>query len=156
MKAIDLANYIINRSIDNQTYIGNLQLQKILYFVNLLYLGKNKKFLVEDNFEAWVHGPVVPEVYREFSLYGGNKIYSKVNENKEILFTDVFNKLISEGNLNKINENIDYLCIMNPYKLIEYSQARSSAWYYTLYVNKFKNGKIRINNGLILIEAGVK
>ena len=30
MKAQDLAHYIINRSIDNQTYIGNLQLQKIL------------------------------------------------------------------------------------------------------------------------------
>lgn len=48
MKAQDLAHYIINRSIDNQTYIGNLQLQKILYFVNLLYLHDSQKFLVED------------------------------------------------------------------------------------------------------------
>ena len=85
MKAQDLAHYIINRSIDNQTYIGNLQLQKMLYFVNLLYLHDSQKFLVEDEFEACLHGPVVPEIYNEFFLYGGNKIYSKVNQEKEFL-----------------------------------------------------------------------
>ena len=47
MKAQDLAHYIINRSIDNQTYIGNLQ------------------NIVENELEAWLYGPIVPKIYNK-------------------------------------------------------------------------------------------
>ena len=156
MKAQDLAHYIINRSIDNQTYIGNLQLQKILYFVNLLYLHDSKKFLVEDEFEAWLHGPVIPEIYNEFFLYGGNKIYSKVNQDKEFLLTNIDNILIIGEDLNTINKSIDYLCALEPSILVKYSQAGSSAWYHTLCTNKDKETRMPIKNELILLEAGIK
>ena len=82
MKAMDLANYIINKSIDLEKPISNLQLQKILYFVNLLYLHDTKSFLINENeeFQAWRHGPVIPDVYRKFAINGGVKIYDKQEE----------------------------------------------------------------------------
>lgn len=40
MKALDVAKYIINKCIELNKPISNLQLQKIMYFVHLGYLKK--------------------------------------------------------------------------------------------------------------------
>ncbi|MFX4243409.1 Panacea domain-containing protein, partial [Aliarcobacter butzleri] len=72
MRAINLANYIINKSIDSKKPVSNLQLQKMIYFVNLYYFRLTGAFLLDgEQFEAWQHGPVIPEVYREYATYGG-------------------------------------------------------------------------------------
>ncbi|MGP1561628.1 MAG: Panacea domain-containing protein [Helicobacteraceae bacterium] len=74
MKAINLAKYVINYSIKMSYPVSNLQLQKILYFLNLFFCKKYGDFLIDDNFEAWKYGPVISEVYQEYSIYGGNAI----------------------------------------------------------------------------------
>ena len=151
MKAINLAYYIINRCIENGNYISNLQLQKILYFVNLLYLSDNKVFLLEknENFEAWQHGPVIPEIYREFSINGGMKIYNK----KDILdasLKDENGNEIKEDKIVFIDKTIDYLSKIDPWKLVEYSHSSTGAWYHT-----YHDGKTVINKELLQKEAGV-
>lgn len=74
--AIDVARYIINYTNSNGGRITNLKLQKILYFVQGVYLVLKNCPCFLDDIEAWDFGPVVPTVYREFKEYGSNSIPS--------------------------------------------------------------------------------
>lgn len=57
------------------------KLQKILYYAYVWFLTlMNESYdnienrLFENHFEAWVHGPVYPEIYHEYKEYGYNHI----------------------------------------------------------------------------------
>lgn len=82
--AKDIAKYIVNRCIEKHRPISNLQLQKILYFCQKEYKKNTGITLFRDDFEAWQYGPVIPSVYRMFSLFGGMKINRQANEEIEI------------------------------------------------------------------------
>ena len=77
MKALPLAGYIVQHCIDRNTPVTNLQLQKILYFVQLQSLKETdfKEPIMEDpQFEAWMFGPVIREVYLTYCLSGAYPI----------------------------------------------------------------------------------
>jgi uncharacterized phage-associated protein len=46
--------------------VGNLMLQKLLYYAQGWSLVLRNKPLFNEEVEAWVHGPVVPSVFRRF------------------------------------------------------------------------------------------
>lgn len=73
-KAVDIARYIINKCHENDFLISNLKLQKLLYFAQGYSLALNDEPLFKEEIEAWDFGPVVPEVYREFKMFGANEI----------------------------------------------------------------------------------
>ena len=55
--------------------ISNLKLQKLLYYAQGFYLAVNEGVpLFSEDIEAWIHGPVVPELYHAFKEYGSNAI----------------------------------------------------------------------------------
>ncbi|MCM3692178.1 Panacea domain-containing protein [Neobacillus niacini] len=71
-EALMIAFYFINRSVPNTNEsVTNLKLQKLLYYAQGFYIARhpNRELLFPDTIEAWVHGPVVPNVYRHFSNY---------------------------------------------------------------------------------------
>lgn len=72
--AIDISRYIINKCHDLDISISNLKLQKLLYFSQGFSLALLNKPLFEEDIEPWDFGPVVPEVYREYKMYGANDI----------------------------------------------------------------------------------
>lgn len=72
--AMAVADYIINKCCERNKPISNLQLQKILYFTWIEYYKQTNKTLFWDSFCAWQFGPVVPEVYYEYCVYGGRPI----------------------------------------------------------------------------------
>lgn len=72
-KAIDLANYIVDKCIKDNTPITNLQLQRILYFVQKDFLKRGSPAF-SDYIEAWGFGPVVPTVYFCFCGFGAMPI----------------------------------------------------------------------------------
>lgn len=78
MKAIDLANYIVSKQINEQKYTNTITLQKVLYFVNAKFMKhKNEpKSMFTDSMQKWKYGPVAPEVYREYKVYGSLDITS--------------------------------------------------------------------------------
>ena len=51
-----------------------LMLQKILYFIQGIYLALYNITVFEEDCEAWVHGPVYPEVYNLFKDFKYNPI----------------------------------------------------------------------------------
>jgi len=54
----------VRLSRENRSEITNLKLQKLLYYAQAWYLVFNDRPLFDENIEAWVHGPVVPEIFR--------------------------------------------------------------------------------------------
>ena len=72
-KAIDLANYIVDKCIKDNAPITNLQLQRILYFVQKKFLKRGSQAF-SDYIEAWKCGPVVPNVYFYFCGFGAMPI----------------------------------------------------------------------------------
>lgn len=50
------------------------KLQKLCYYAQGWCAGLTGKKLFENDLEAWVHGPVCPELYDEYKSYGYNDI----------------------------------------------------------------------------------
>lgn len=71
---LDVARYIINYSHNHGYVISNLKLQKILYFVQAAFLVNKNNPCFYEEIEAWDFGPVVPDIYHEFKMYGSNDI----------------------------------------------------------------------------------
>ena len=71
IRPLDMAGYVLSRS---KKGLSNLELQKILYFIQLEFLHKFNKVIIDDVFEAWQFGPIIKCVYLEFRDYGANSI----------------------------------------------------------------------------------
>lgn len=71
--ASDIALYFIQKSNSDENsgeLISNLKLQKLLYYAQGFYLATNDTPLFDDPIEAWMHGPVVPNVYHAYKEFG--------------------------------------------------------------------------------------
>ena len=73
--ARDVANYIVKECSDHDLSITNLQLQKILYYIQVHFLQKENRALFSDDIEAWQLGPVVRDVYDQYSTFGSMDLY---------------------------------------------------------------------------------
>ncbi|MEQ8156956.1 MAG: type II toxin-antitoxin system antitoxin SocA domain-containing protein [Clostridiaceae bacterium] len=80
-KAIDIAKYIINKCIDFGRPVSNLQLQKILYYVQGEFMSQTDgEVLFKDDIKAWKYGPVVPSVYYEYNNYSSSDITTRQSD----------------------------------------------------------------------------
>lgn len=73
--AKDIGRETVRLSVENELWISNLKLQKLLYFAWLEYFRRHGAHLFEDNFEAWKFGPVLPSVYYEYWTNAANTIF---------------------------------------------------------------------------------
>jgi uncharacterized phage-associated protein len=65
-KAQAVADYFIAFSHQHGDPVSNLKLQKLLYYAQAWQLAIHDEPLFSDPIQAWVHGPVVPSVYRRY------------------------------------------------------------------------------------------
>jgi uncharacterized phage-associated protein len=77
--ASNIAKYILCHFRAKGDPIDNLKLQKLLYYTQAWYLAINGIPLFSDQIEAWVHGPVVPSVFREYRAYRWSPITADVS-----------------------------------------------------------------------------
>lgn len=54
--------------------ISNLKLQKLVYYAQAFHLAMYDEPLFAEQIEAWEHGPVVPELYRQYKEHGSGNI----------------------------------------------------------------------------------
>lgn len=87
-KALDVTRYIINKCIDDNLPISNIQLQKILYCIQRECLQIYGRELFSDEIEAWPFGPVVPEVYYRYCGFGANSIRINAADCENNIFGD--------------------------------------------------------------------
>ena len=66
LSALDLSKYIITKCMNYRKPISNLQLQKILYYIQVEFLKTKGVPAFSDEIEAWQFGPVVRAVYQQY------------------------------------------------------------------------------------------
>ena len=64
LDSIELAKYILAK-VGHPT--NHLKLQKLVYYVEAYHLSYFNESIIDDDFEAWVHGPVIRKVWNRFS-----------------------------------------------------------------------------------------
>lgn len=97
----DIANKIILRTdTEKGDIISNLKLQKLLYYLQGYHLAFFNDVLFEEELEAWMYGPVVPNVYhrfkenKSFGIVLDPSQYEEVELNPEV--EDMFNQVMQE------------------------------------------------------------
>lgn len=68
------ANMILNWADNLGVPVTPLKLQKMLFFVHADYLCRFGTPLINEEFEAWNYGPVVPSVYTQFKEFSREPI----------------------------------------------------------------------------------
>jgi len=72
--ALQIGNELIRCGNAKSQPLTNLQIQKLIYFAHGWHLVLAGSPLIEESFEAWRYGPVVPELYHVFKTYGSSAI----------------------------------------------------------------------------------
>lgn len=67
---LDVSRYVINYSNEKGYGVSNLKLQKLLYFIQAYFLVEMGVQCFKQPIQAWNFGPVVPEAYHEFKIFG--------------------------------------------------------------------------------------
>jgi len=124
-KALDIANYVVTKCTKDECPISNLQLQKILYYIQRYYLVHRDIPAFSDEIEAWQFGPVVPDVYRHFCGFGAMKINAVF---EELCIKDADRKVIDIVVNAKKN--------LSPWDLVNDTHREGKAWSII-----FKNGE---------------
>lgn len=90
---INISDYIIFRvKSEGDTDLNTLKHQKLLYYVQAWHLAFFGKPLFNQDFQAWIHGPVNREIY---DIYKDTKnLYSEL----------FFENLIDQKNIEKLTE----------------------------------------------------
>lgn len=76
--------------------LTNKKLQKLLYYSQAWSLVIKKKPLFKEDFQAWVHGPAIPSVYKEFRLFGFSPIKKEIKKDDFAPLTEDEKDIISE------------------------------------------------------------
>lgn len=100
--SVVLGNYILN----HYGHMSHLKLQKLLYYCDAYHLAYFDEELMEDHFEAWVHGPVSRKVFA--ALRDKSLLYSDMAYDGDGSEDAVFEKLTSDQR-NLITEVLEML-----------------------------------------------
>jgi uncharacterized phage-associated protein len=75
-----IADYFIYVANDTGSFISNLKLQKLVYYAQAWHLGIYDAPLFDEDFEAWVHGPVIPALFYQYKEFSWKPILKEVQK----------------------------------------------------------------------------
>lgn len=79
----DIANAFIWLAAQTDVAIDVYKLQKLLYYAQAWYLGVYGKPLFDADFQAWIHGPVIPDLLEKYQRqFSWEPILEKVEQPK--------------------------------------------------------------------------
>lgn len=73
-KALDVASFIIHHEMTSDRTVDNMRLQKLLYFIQCIFFATRGKACFSETIAASEYGPMVPEVYRKYKIFGSTMI----------------------------------------------------------------------------------
>lgn len=74
MRVETVAKFFIGSAQAVGDCITNLKLQKLAYYAEAWHLALYDEPLTGAPFQAWIHGPVNPQLYSQYAEYGPNPI----------------------------------------------------------------------------------
>lgn len=91
---------VVDYLLDKCEDITPLALQKLLYYVQGFYYAFMNFYIIEDDCEAWVHGPVFKDIYNKYKEYkfdpiGPNDMVddSQLSVNEKVILDSVIKNL---------------------------------------------------------------
>lgn len=105
MKSWDLGHIITHYVNQKGDTVSHKKLQKLLYYVEAWHLVNFDEPLLDEDFQAWVHGPVIPELYQELKEFGFNNI-EVVNEEDQTA-DEVVNNIIKDNHID--TEKLEFI-----------------------------------------------
>lgn len=149
-KALEVAQHVINYSIENQKPVTNLKLQKVLYYIQAAFLVEKNGICFKEEIQHWRHGPVIPKVYSEYKAYTDQSIKDLQTESLDIFINTNGNFAVEEINydkekfleedINLINKVISSYFNMEPWDMVEKTH-KEEPW-----INTKSNEAIDINS----------
>lgn len=137
IKPMDIAKIILS----NGKY-SHLELQKLVYFVYCEYLTLYGEDVFLDDFEAWRHGPVIPDIYHSFKDYGDRKI-AKYKDSD--IFPEIYSRLVKipgyDDLIEAIDKTLDKYGGSTAWKLVNETHVPDGPWD-TVYQNGKGQNKI--------------
>jgi uncharacterized phage-associated protein len=123
--AISIALAFTLKGIEERKFVTQMKLQKLVYFAHGVHLAKYNTPLINEQIEAWKYGPVVPDIYRYYKLYGSNLISDigllPVNESA---LSIAFDKHAQDS----INYTWKVLKDIDPIVLSQWTHIKHSPW----------------------------
>lgn len=116
--AEDVAMYIIAEGVRIKRPVNNLQLQKILYYIQVHFLKKTGIEFFADNVEAWQFGPVVPKSYYKYAVFGPAPL---------TMFSVPKIDLTNEERVD-IDRIIEEKAVLSPWDMMTDTQQKDKAW----------------------------
>lgn len=68
--SVELAKIVVDLGTKYEMFMTPLQLQKIMYYIQGNFMTKLGYKAFPDKIECWTYGPVVKDIWSEFSKYG--------------------------------------------------------------------------------------
>jgi len=72
------SDFLLCESRERGDILTNLKLQKLLYYAQAWHLALKDQSLFAEDFQAWVHGPVLCSQYQRFKVYEWRPILEEV------------------------------------------------------------------------------
>ena len=116
---LDVARYVVSKSIADKQPITNMELQNLLYLIQREFLRVKGKAAFRESIEAWQFGPVVLEAYYYFSGAGAMPI-TICNMEK--------NPKIDEADMRMIDTQIEAARQKRPYEVSMNITRKGGAW----------------------------
>lgn len=127
-----IANLILKYANNIGAKVTNLSINKIVYFLHGHYLAKTGRPLIEENFEAWQHGPVLYTLFNSFKRYDDQPIKSLAKRmdfhSGELVEVD---EIMDEGDLKIICQYINIYTRASVSQLYEWSHVKDGPWFNT-------------------------
>ena len=121
---LDVAGYIVEYQEKRKNPFTHLKLQKMLYFLWEYYYSTTHEHLFENRIEAWIHGPVSPEAYERYCVFGGLPITTILEFNTKPIFSN------DRAIINKFLENYEGL---GAQYLVNFTQQPGTPWHKIVY-----------------------
>lgn len=104
------SNHLVDYILMRGGAMSHLKIQKILFYIQAYHLAYFDKPIIEDDFQAWVHGPVSRKIYdsaKDLSiLHTELQFVLEQNEKSPI---DIVNHTLTSSQIELIDDVIDEL-----------------------------------------------
>lgn len=104
MKSWDLGHIITHYVNEKGDTVSHKKLQKLLFYVDAWHLVNFGEPILEEDFQAWMHGPVVPELYHQLKEFGFNNL-KVINDEEETVDKEI-EAIIAK---NRIEDKVEFI-----------------------------------------------
>lgn len=100
---------------------SNLELQKMAYMAEMIYLGRTGLPLTDSNFQAWDRGPVNPDLYHWAKMFGSQPVPAS--------FFKHIAPVASDGvEMKAIRDAFKPMAKMSPWRMVDLTHQANGAW----------------------------